>query len=69
MVVQATGTVSWRRPDIKYKKNEAFVDVIENVNLLATAQGNPICHSWERKCSSSRFDGGHCHESPFVWNA
>ncbi len=40
MVVQATGSVSWRRPDIKYKKNEAFVDVIESVNLLATAQGN-----------------------------
>ncbi|KAF5323844.1 hypothetical protein D9611_008233 [Ephemerocybe angulata] len=30
---QATGAISWRRPDVKYKKNEAFVDVIETVNL------------------------------------
>ncbi|KAJ5576012.1 hypothetical protein N7535_002938 [Penicillium sp. DV-2018c] len=37
---QATGALSWRRSDIKYRKNEAFVDVIEDVNLLMSATGN-----------------------------
>ncbi|KAJ9664407.1 clathrin associated protein complex medium subunit [Neophaeococcomyces mojaviensis] len=36
---QATGAQSWRRGDIKYRKNEAFVDVIEDVNLLMSATG------------------------------
>ena len=40
--MQATGVVSWRKPDIIYKKNEAFLDVIENVNLLMSAQGRSI---------------------------
>ncbi len=35
--MQATGAISWRRSDIKYRKNEAFVDVIEDVNLLMSA--------------------------------
>lgn len=44
---QATGVTSWRRGDVKYKKNEAFVDVIETVNLSMSAKGkkttpNPI---------------------------
>ena len=38
--IQATGAVSWRRQDIKYRKNEVFVDVIESVNLLLSAQGD-----------------------------
>ncbi|EIM20921.1 clathrin adaptor, mu subunit [Wallemia mellicola CBS 633.66] len=37
---QATGATSWRRADVKYRKNEAFVDVVENVNLMMSAQGN-----------------------------
>ena len=37
ITMQATGAVSWRRPGIKYRKNEAFVDVIEDVNLLMSA--------------------------------
>ena len=36
---QMTGAISWRRGDVKYKKNEAFVDVVENVNLLMSAKG------------------------------
>ncbi|KAJ3062477.1 hypothetical protein HK102_008750, partial [Quaeritorhiza haematococci] len=40
IAIQATGAVAWRRPDIKYRKNEAFIDVIESVNLLMSAQGN-----------------------------
>ncbi|KAL1953826.1 hypothetical protein VTO42DRAFT_2121 [Malbranchea cinnamomea] len=39
ITMQATGALSWRRSDIKYRKNEAFVDVIEDVNLLMSATG------------------------------
>ncbi|KAJ3415311.1 hypothetical protein HDV05_005181 [Chytridiales sp. JEL 0842] len=39
IAIQATGAVSWRRPDIKYRKNEAFIDVVESVNLLMSAKG------------------------------
>ena len=37
ITMQATGAQSWRRANIKYRKNEAFVDVIEDVNLLMSA--------------------------------
>jgi AP-2 complex subunit mu-1 len=40
IAIQATGAVSWRRPDIKYRKNEAFVDVIESINLIVSSKGN-----------------------------
>jgi len=40
--MQATGALSWRRADVKYRKNEAFVDVIEDVNLLMSAQGTVL---------------------------
>jgi AP-2 complex subunit mu-1 len=36
---QATGATNWRRGDVKYKKNEAFVDVVELVNLSMSAKG------------------------------
>jgi AP-2 complex subunit mu-1 len=42
ITMQATGAQSWRRGDIKYRKNEAFVDVIEDVNLLMSAQGTVL---------------------------
>lgn len=42
ITMQATGAQSWRRPDIKYRKNEAFVDVIEDVNLLMSATGTVL---------------------------
>ncbi|KTW28291.1 uncharacterized protein T551_02710 [Pneumocystis jirovecii RU7] len=32
-----TGAISWRESDIKYRKNSAFVDIIENINVLMTA--------------------------------
>src|SRR6201996_8291645 len=40
--MQATGAQSWRRADIKHRKNEAFVDVIEDVNLLLSATGTVL---------------------------
>ncbi|KAJ3385154.1 hypothetical protein HDU84_002432 [Entophlyctis sp. JEL0112] len=42
IAIQATGAVSWRRPDIKYRKNEAFLDVVESVNLLMSSKGNTL---------------------------
>ncbi len=40
ITTQATGATSWRRGDVKYKKNEAFVDVVETVNLSMSAKGD-----------------------------
>jgi len=40
ITIQATGATSWRRADVKYRKNEAFVDVVENVNLLMSSKGS-----------------------------
>ncbi|KAJ1972388.1 clathrin associated protein complex medium subunit [Dimargaris xerosporica] len=42
ITMQATGAVSWRRPDIRYRKNEAFIDVIESVNLLMSTRGTVL---------------------------
>lgn len=37
--LQVTGAVGWRKDNIKYKKNELFLDVIETVSMLMSAQG------------------------------
>ncbi|CAM0137246.1 clathrin associated protein complex medium subunit [Umbelopsis sp. WA50703] len=42
ITIQATGATSWRRSDIKYRKNEAFIDVIESVNLLISNTGTVL---------------------------
>ncbi|GHJ85483.1 hypothetical protein NliqN6_1885 [Naganishia liquefaciens] len=42
ITIQATGATSWRRADVKYRKNEAFVDVIETVNLLMSKEGSVL---------------------------
>ena len=42
ITIQATGATSWRRADVKYRKNEAFVDVIETVNLLMSKDGSTL---------------------------
>lgn len=34
-----TGAVGWRREGIKYKKNEVFLDIVEQVNLLMNNKG------------------------------
>lgn len=34
-----TGAVSWRPDDIKYRKNEVFLDVVEKINLLVASNG------------------------------
>jgi AP-2 complex subunit mu-1 len=42
ITMQATGALSWRKANVKYRKNEAFVDVIEDVNLLMSATGTVL---------------------------
>ncbi|KAI8056736.1 Mu homology domain-containing protein [Syncephalis plumigaleata] len=42
ITTQSTSAITWRRPDIRYRKNEAFIDVIESVNLLLSAEGNVL---------------------------
>ncbi|CAN8175344.1 unnamed protein product, partial [Coccothraustes coccothraustes] len=37
-----TNAVSWRSEGIRYKKNEVFIDVIEAVNLLVSANGSVV---------------------------
>jgi AP-2 complex subunit mu-1 len=39
ITIQTTGATAWRRPDLKYRKNEAYIDVIESVNLLMSNKG------------------------------
>lgn len=39
---ELTNSVSWRPEGIKYKKNEAFLDVIESINMLMTQQGQVL---------------------------
>ena len=38
----ASNVVSWRPEGIKYKKNEIFLDVIEELNMLCSATGNVL---------------------------
>jgi AP-1 complex subunit mu len=37
-----TNAVSWRSEGIKYKKNEIFLDVVEKLNLLVSANGQVL---------------------------
>ncbi|KAJ3449860.1 adaptor protein complex 1 [Anaeramoeba flamelloides] len=37
-----TGKVSWRREGIFYKKNEVFLDVVENLKMVITASGTVV---------------------------
>ena len=39
MTSQATGVTSWRPEGIFHKKNEIYIDVIEDVNVLFSAKG------------------------------
>lgn len=42
ITVVATGAIPWRPPDIVYKKNELWVDVVERMNLLVSAEGTVL---------------------------
>ena len=36
---QVTGAVGWRKDNIKYKKNEVYLDIVEEVNLVMSSKG------------------------------
>lgn len=36
---QITGAVDWRMPDLVFPKNEVYIDVLEEVNLLMSSEG------------------------------
>jgi AP-2 complex subunit mu-1 len=42
VTIQATGAISWRAPDIRYARNEVFVDAIERVSALVSAAGKVL---------------------------
>eukprot|EP00043_Microstomoeca_roanoka_P014692 m.146198 g.146198 ORF g.146198 m.146198 type:complete len:424 (-) comp16077_c3_seq1:127-1398(-) len=42
--IAVTNAVSWRSENIKHRKNEVFLDVVESVNLLVSAGGH-VLHS------------------------
>jgi AP-1 complex subunit mu len=37
-----TNAVSWRADNIKYRKNEVFLDVVESLNVLVSATGTVL---------------------------
>jgi AP-1 complex subunit mu len=37
-----SNVVSWRPEGLKYKKNEIFLDVVEELNMLCSATGNVL---------------------------
>jgi len=42
MTNQITGASPWRGADLKYKKNEIYIDIIESVNLLVSTDGKKL---------------------------
>jgi hypothetical protein len=76
ITIQATGATSWRRSDVKYRKNEAFVDVIETVNLMMSKDGQlPLPLLWYgrkltvRRCAASGCGWSSHDEGVSEWNA
>ncbi|CCK72717.1 Apm1p KNAG_0L00950 [Huiozyma naganishii CBS 8797] len=39
---ELNNSVSWRAEGIKYKKNEAFLDIVESINMLITQKGQVL---------------------------
>eukprot|EP00640_Fibrocapsa_japonica_P004375 CAMPEP_0113951424 /NCGR_PEP_ID=MMETSP1339-20121228/86044_1 /TAXON_ID=94617 /ORGANISM="Fibrocapsa japonica" /LENGTH=228 /DNA_ID=CAMNT_0000959665 /DNA_START=39 /DNA_END=722 /DNA_ORIENTATION=- /assembly_acc=CAM_ASM_000762 len=39
LTAQITGAIDWRRPGLRYRKNEVYIDVLESVNLLMSSNG------------------------------
>jgi AP-2 complex subunit mu-1 len=42
ITIQATGSISWRAEGIKYRFNELFIDIIENINVLLSNRGTVL---------------------------
>jgi len=41
-LTQATGAISWRNQNIKYKQNEVYIDVVEEFSALVNNDGNVL---------------------------
>ena len=41
-ICSSLGAISWRQQDIKYRKNEIFIDVVEKVNVLLSPKGTVL---------------------------
>eukprot|EP01053_Blabericola_migrator_P011420 Blabericola_migrator_1__11419@NODE_678_length_6912_cov_111_209642_g492_i0_p2_GENE_NODE_678_length_6912_cov_111_209642_g492_i0NODE_678_length_6912_cov_111_209642_g492_i0_p2_ORF_typecomplete_len421_score70_42Adap_comp_sub/PF00928_21/6_3e78Clat_adaptor_s/PF01217_20/2_2e15muHD/PF10291_9/5_9e06ox_reductase_C/PF08635_10/0_047KN17_SH3/PF18131_1/0_17_NODE_678_length_6912_cov_111_209642_g492_i021243386 len=39
ITAQVTGAVSWRAPNLRYRRNEVYIDVLESVNALISSSG------------------------------
>ena len=37
-----TGAVGWRKDNLRYKKNEVFLDIVEQVNMLMSNKGSVL---------------------------
>eukprot|EP00638_Chattonella_subsalsa_P004203 CAMPEP_0117767516 /NCGR_PEP_ID=MMETSP0947-20121206/21682_1 /TAXON_ID=44440 /ORGANISM="Chattonella subsalsa, Strain CCMP2191" /LENGTH=248 /DNA_ID=CAMNT_0005591233 /DNA_START=89 /DNA_END=832 /DNA_ORIENTATION=+ len=42
LTAQITGAIDWRRPGLRYRKNEVYIDVLESVNLLMSSNGTVL---------------------------
>ena len=42
ITIQATGSISWRQEGLKYRFNELFIDIIENINVLLSNRGTVL---------------------------
>lgn len=40
--LQVTGAVGWRKDNLKYKKNEVYLDLVETVSMLMNPQGKVL---------------------------
>ncbi|KAK9805823.1 hypothetical protein WJX73_004276 [Symbiochloris irregularis] len=40
--LQVTGAVGWRKEGLRYKKNEVFLDIVEQVNMLMSNKGTVL---------------------------
>ena len=55
---QLTGAVAHRREGIKYKKNEAYLDVVEHLHILTNADGVPLRSEVKGKIMCKAFLSG-----------
>ena len=40
--IAASNAVGWRNDNVKHSKNEVYLDVVERLNILVSAEGNVI---------------------------
>eukprot|EP01063_Lacrimia_lanifica_P027078 TRINITY_DN374_c0_g3_i1.p1 TRINITY_DN374_c0_g3~~TRINITY_DN374_c0_g3_i1.p1 ORF type:complete len:436 (+),score=177.38 TRINITY_DN374_c0_g3_i1:90-1397(+) len=55
---KVTGLIGWRKEGIKYRKNEVFIDVIEEVNVLIAQNGNVLQRDVSGKIMMNSFLSG-----------